>query len=264
MARFFRQLFSWVILTFRVRAAFYAAAVLAASILYLRLPLLGLVPSDYRIVGAAILTIPLAGAAASAEHFFAEQISFGLKHWWYSRKHEPEMSYDPDVVILAEALGIRHDGPILITDDPIVNGPFTNVVTGTITVPRVWITRYTREQLLGALAHQLAHLKHRRRFDLELLIAGTITAVISGVFALGLPSLISILAEIGVLMIALTTVSQHNELRADAESREVMGAEPLISVLEDLGARYGFKESSETHPSIRFRISRLMEAHTLG
>ncbi len=105
--------------------------------------------------------------------------------------------------------------------------------------------------------HEVGHIKYRNRYYLEVLLAGTITVLFSLFLSLRLALPIVMVTEIAFLMLAFTVVSHKNELRCDKFAAEVMGKDAVISLLEDLGRRYGFDAGSETHPPIRFRIDAL-------
>ena len=257
-SRLLQDLKSQVLLGFGARKNFYSLCVVSALLLYW-LPYLGIVvPRNFVIPLALVLSLPMAGSTFFAGRFFGKQLLFGLRCWMYDRVHKPEESLDPDLLRIAQSIGVNYDKPIYITDNAIVEGPYTDAMRGIITFPRSWTNKYMRELFLAGGTHELAHIKYKNQFGRELLLAGAGTALFSYSLSTRLAMPVVMFAEMGFLMLAFTLVSHRNELRADRLAKEVMGEDAIASLLEDLGRTYGFDVVSETHPSIKYRIDSLM------
>lgn len=212
------------------------------------------IPSSDGLTFAIIFTIPLMGGFAAAGRFFGAIITSNIQVAVYDRSHKPETSTDPDLKALAATKGVDYSNPINLTENPDVDSPYTNALKRLITFPKAWLSRYTWEQFLGAGMHEVGHIKYRRMYFKELLAAGLVTAAFSLFLSLRLGWAIVVIGEITFLMLAFTIVSHRNELRCDRLAAETMGKEVVISLLEDLGRRYGFDNGSETHPPIRYRV----------
>jgi Peptidase family M48 len=257
--RLLEDLRSQLLLGFRTRKWFYVSSVGAAVTLWVQ-PFTGIViPSSYRFTFAVIFVIPLMAGLVAAWRFFGAAITSNVEIVTYNMKHKPEKSIDPDITRLAASRGVEYRNPIYLTDNPKVDSPFTNPLKKIITFPRSWnsASRYTREQFLGGGMHEIGHIKFRNQFYRELAGALGLTLVFSLFLNLRLALPIVMISEIAFLMLAFTVVSHRSELRCDRFAAEVMGKDAVISLLEDLGRRYGFNSGSETHPPIRYRIEAL-------
>ena len=173
------------------------------------------------------------------------------------RKHELE-SYDPpELEQLARTVGIRKPAKVFLTTDSRVLSPFTNAVTGTIRVPKLWLAKFSRGEIISTIGHELGHVRYRRKFGLEILAGFTIALVGGIVLAFRTVTLIAEVFEVALLFLVIPVVSWRNERRADLSSAEALGPEGLISVLEHLKAESKRDDGSETHPPLEDRIRRL-------
>jgi Zn-dependent protease with chaperone function len=257
--RFLRELKSQVLLGFRMRWYFYIASVAAATTLWF-MPYTGVrISSAETSFFVTAFALPLFGGFIAAGRFFGTVIDSNLKIVLYDRSHKPEESLDPDLKALAASKGVDYCNPIKLTDNPDIDSPYTNAVKQQVTFPKSWLSHYSREQFLGAGMHEIGHIKFRRKYFKEILTAGILTAGFSLFLGLRLGWAIVLIAEVTFLVLAFTIVSHRNELRCDRLAAETMGKEAVISLLEDLGRRYGFDSGSETHPPIRYRIEMLKQ-----
>lgn len=178
------------------------------------------------------------------------------------RKYKPrELTPDEykayDVAQILNEMGITKRVRVYITSDPWIEGPFTNAFTNKVYLPTSWMNRFQRVDMRAVLGHELGHIKTKRKFFRDIVVA--IGGVVGVTFLFGLYS-VTIVVEIFELALAflvLTVISWSNERRADMEGAKVTGPEGLISVFEQLAAEGGRDDGSETHPPLRDRIARL-------
>ena len=257
VSSFLRDLKNQVLLGFRLRWYFYMASVAAVLVLWF-VPFTGIrIPSSETYIFVAVFALPLFAGFIAAGFFFASALSSNIQIVVYDKRHTPETSVDPDLKALAASKGVDYSNPIRLTDNPGVDTAYTNPVKRLITFPRSWQSRYPRELFLGAGMHEIGHIKFRRQFFKELLIAGLLTTGFSLFLSLRLGWAIVLIGEVTFLLLAFTIVSHRSELRCDRLAAETMGKAAMISLLEDLGRKYGFDNGSETHPPIRYRIKEL-------
>jgi Zn-dependent protease with chaperone function len=60
------------------------------------------------------------------------------------------------------------------------------------------------------------------------------------------------------MMLLLTRVLRRSEFRADVEGAKATSPEALIAVFKSVESAYKKDEGSDTHPSLRERIERLL------
>jgi Zn-dependent protease with chaperone function len=174
-----------------------------------------------------------------------------------SRKSELESYLPPGLHDLAHTIGIRKLPKVFLTRDPRVHSPFTNALTGTIRVPKSWLAKFSGGEMLSTIGHELGHVRHRRRFWLEMLM-GFALALLGGILlAFQTVTLIAQVFEVALLLLVIPVVSWRNERWADFASAKALGPEGLISVLEHLKAEATRDEGSETHPPLEDRIRSL-------
>lgn len=172
-------------------------------------------------------------------------------------KHKLEKYAPYGLEQLAGDLGIRKPPKVFLTDDPRVSGPFTNVLTGTVRLPKSWLGKLSSVEMLSTIGHELAHVRYRGRFGLEIAF-GFVLALVGGILlALQTVPIIAQVFEVTLLLLAIPIVSWRNERRADFASARALGPEALISVLELLKAESSRDDGSETHPPLADRIQRL-------
>lgn len=177
----------------------------------------------------------------------------------FSGRGSSEIITLPEVNDIADRMGAPRPKAVRIVDNPRVTA-VTNAYTKVITASKDLYERLPRERFLAIIAHEVAHLKNSRRFTLE--SVGTIVATVG--FLLSFQNIVvlvsPILAELTGLsffMLLLILIMHHNEFRADMEAKEVGYGDHLVSVLNYLRNTGKADRPSETHPSIKKRISRL-------
>ena len=214
----------------------------------------------FAIVFTLLGTVPIYSTVQLITGSAMHLIRFAL----YSRKHKPEEIDYPEVKRIAKKMGLDYDKPIYVTDNPIVNCPCVNLLSKKIAIPRSWLTKHHRSELLAAIGHELGHIKNWRKYLKEIILASFAPvgfifglAIITGILGL---AYIPIFVQIGgyaFMLLMLSYVFWRNEYRADKESGETVGAAPLIAVLEMLQNQVKKDEGSETHPPFHERIRRL-------
>jgi Zn-dependent protease with chaperone function len=145
------------------------------------------------------------------------------------------------------------------TNNPWINGPFTNALTSRVYVPLSWIKSFPKSEIIAVLGHEFGHVTRRLRFGLELAL-GIILAYSFALF-LNLLTVMLVLvfevAEIAAAFLLVSFVSWRSEYRADRDGAKATGPEGLISVFEKVRQKSGKDEGSETHPPLSNRIRRL-------
>lgn len=148
---------------------------------------------------------------------------------------------------------------------------YIDILRRTLIVSEIWFNKWAGEQKDALIVHEFAHLKYFKRYILELLSLLIIIVIFVVAFLYLLVSLHIISAlgaplEYWFIFIFLAFfpmifqfVSWRNEFRADSLSRELLGLNSILSVLKGMEKEGGFNEDSETHPSIKKRIKKLME-----
>jgi Zn-dependent protease with chaperone function len=175
----------------------------------------------------------------------------------FRRKSELEIYNPPRLQSVTRALGIGKAPRVFLTTNPHVPSPFTNAVTGTIRVPKSWLAKFSSGELMSTIGHELAHVRYRKGFWLEMMTAFVLALAGGIVLALHTVTLIAQVFEVALLLLAIPVVSWRNERRADLASAQTLGPEGLISVLEYLRAEFSRDDGSETHPPLEDRIRRL-------
>ncbi len=177
----------------------------------------------------------------------------------YSRKHKPVEWYNPEVKQIANRLGVNYNKPIYVTDNPSVRNAFTNVITNKITLPMFYKDKYDSSEVNGILSHELAHIKNRRIFVLEMLGVIGLVAVFTLLLVLLTIPVTHMVAGFAIAMLLTSHYSRKNEFRADRDGSLAYRPEPLISVFVQMKSESKKDEGSETHPPFHERIDRLMK-----
>ena len=66
------------------------------------------------------------------------------------------------------------------------------------------------------------------------------------------------LSALGLFFLLLIIINHAGEFAADSAAARIGLGDALISALQGFGDDYGYNRVSETHPSIRARIARLI------
>ena len=155
-------------------------------------------------------------------------------------------------------MGVKKRVRIFETNNPWIDGPFTNAFSNNIYIPVKWRAENPRPDLRGAIGHELAHVKTKWKFAQDVALGiGGVVGLTSLVGWFSVP-IVTKTFELSILFLMLTALSWRNERRADWEGALVTGPEGLISVFERLAAKLKRDEGSETHPPLHDRISRLL------
>ena len=197
------------------------------------------------------------GFALSFSQLIASPLSFSLDTFLYNRRHPPEETNFPELYEVAKLMGTPYNKKIRITDNPDVDSAYTNMTTGEITFPRRYKEKYSLEQILSILAHEVAHLKTRKKSYLDMLwvIGGTTVATVA--IATILPAIFAQIGGLAAFYLLLIKALRRNEYRADAEAARVLGPNQLISVLKDFAKDKRYASGSESHPPPKKRVARL-------
>lgn len=233
------------------------------SILFLSLilgtNLLSFIPSVIRLALVLVYLILTEIMAFSIVRLITDSAVQVISNVFYNRKHKPEKLYLLRVKQIAKKMGMKYDKPIIITENPSIKSPFTNVFTRNITFPKSWIKRFHTTENDAVIGHELAHIKHAPKFVGELLLVTLMTWIFAFLLATITWNLaIYVIAELAFMMLLFSYILRRNEFRADWESANATSPEALISVFEYLKAECKRDDGSETHPSIQARINQLM------
>ena len=166
--------------------------------------------------------------------------------------------FDEDVERLAQTMGVS-GVQFCLTDDPSITSAFTNIFSRKIVYPAKWLELPKKERL-SVFAHELTHLKTRRRFALEMTVAAIgIIAFNYLLIGFSLPAIPIIydVSSFALAIIAFSYISWRNEYRADWGAVQAVDVASFISVLEQFQKSLKSDGSSFTHPPFRGRINRL-------
>jgi Zn-dependent protease with chaperone function len=247
-----------VYLTFKVRR------IILISIVLLSIPsnLLYFLPSTMRLVYLSIYVILMEIMVFIVVRFFTGSVTQVISGIFYNRKHKPQEWFYPKVKQMARRIGMSgYNKPIYITDNPTLESPFVNAVTGKITVPSSFMAKFHSTEIDGGIGHELAHIKYCRRLFMELswaTIASYGFSLMLAAFTSPTLYLLYLTAEVALMMLLFSYVLQRNEYRADSGGAEAATPEALISIFQYFKYKYGKDEGSETHPSLQSRIERLL------
>jgi Zn-dependent protease with chaperone function len=177
----------------------------------------------------------------------------------FGRRYRPVPFSSPEIDALARKMKILGKVRVYSTNNPWINGPFTNALTSRVYVPLSWIKSFPKSEIIAVLGHEFGHVTRRLRFGLELAL-GIILAYSFALF-LNLLTVMLVLvfevAEIAAAFLLVSFVSWRSEYRADRDGAKATGPEGLISVFEKVRQKSGKDEGSETHPPLSNRIRRL-------
>jgi Zn-dependent protease with chaperone function len=246
-----------VYLTFKVKRMILFIVVL------LSIPgnLLYFLPSTMRLVYISVYVLLMEITVFIVVRFFAGSVMQAISCIFYNRKHKTrEWSY-PKVKQMARRIGMtEYDKPIYITDNPAIESPFVNPVTGKITMPSSFMAKFPSAEVDGGIGHELAHIKYCGRFFAELSLA-TIAVygftLMLAAFTSPALALLYLTAEVALMTLLFSHILRRNEYRADLGGAKAAGPEALISIFQYFKYEYGNDEGF-THPSPQSRIERLL------
>jgi len=197
------------------------------------------------------------GFVLSFTQLFSGPITFSLGTYLYNRKNPPEETDFPELYDVAKQMEYPYNKKIRVTDNPDVDSAYTNMNTGEITFPRNYREKYSLEEILSILAHEVAHLKTRKKsyFDMGWVMGGTVLAALG--LAMVLPTIFAQIGAFAVFYLLLVVALQRNEYRADEEAAKILGPDHLISVFRGFARDKRYAGGSESHPAPKKRIARL-------
>lgn len=242
-----------VIMTFKLRIAAVIGTVVLGSIpsfLILSQPLQ--VRLTYATIGIGMAMACTPYIQNSFATPIIQMISITLDY----RRHKPVVYTTTKIETLKKKMHVPDSVQVFITESKWVTGPYCNMLSGNVYLPKSWLSVYHESEILGALAHEFGHSTRRNRFNITNMAFFAILLVYSiYVVVYTIPG-IGQMAAIALEMLVLTWIARNNEFRADWDGAKGAGPEGLISLFESLLEAHG-SDGSETHPSLPARIERL-------
>ncbi|MDA4110934.1 MAG: M48 family metallopeptidase [Thaumarchaeota archaeon] len=214
-------------------------------------------PLNLRFVYAYIYISVTCLSAYCTMGVFKDPIIMGVASAIFGRKYALKEYKNPGLEDIITKMGIRKHIEIYETSNPWVKGPFTNALSCKIYIPVAWLKRFPPKEILSIIAHELAHVKRRKSFAMEIIVV--MSAVLASSVVLEMRTLLVVvdIFEFALLMLFLTYFSRRNESQADMEGARATGPEGLISVFEQLKEDDVRDFGSETHPKLSDRIKAL-------
>lgn len=144
-----------------------------------------------------------------------------------------------------------------------LNSAYANHLTKQIVFGEDLLQRLGMKECLALVAHELTHLKqnHWATTFRWLVVAGLIVS--SSLSLAAGPAIVSSLICVAAMMIAFVFVNWGNEFAADRGAGIQIGKVATISLLQSVVPASQWQHESETHPSIRSRISKLQKVTTV-
>lgn len=108
--------------------------------------------------------------------------------------------------------------------------------------------------ILAVITHELAHIRGRHAtiaVSLMYVISAFLYLIVTG------PPVIFAVAMFSTVTLLLIPLNWYFELSADDYATKLVGEEETKAVLSALGEKLGYDSNSETHPSVRRRLSRI-------
>jgi Zn-dependent protease with chaperone function len=199
-------------------------------------------------------------AILSSSRFFVDFASTIFGAFVFGHRYKPAPFSNPEVETLATKLGVQGRAKVYTTDNPHVQGAFTNGIMSRVYIPSSWIRSFPPAEIIAVIGHEFGHIKRRGRSALELVIA---IAASYGFFVVLLelvdvvPTVVFDVGYIALAFLLVSFVSWRMEYRADMEGSRATGPEGLISMFEYWKNRFPRDDGSETHPPLAARIKRL-------
>ncbi len=144
---------SFFFLRYKFRVAFVVGTL--AWISMLRVILIFTTPLTQLLLISSFVPLYF-GFTIAFSQIIAAPIAFSIETYLYNRKHAPEETDFPELYSVAKEMGYPYSKKIRLTDNPKVESAYTNMTSGVITLPRTWKEKYTLEQAVSILAHELA------------------------------------------------------------------------------------------------------------
>jgi len=251
-----KEIGEYIYLTFRIRQVLLISIVALAVIPGMFIFNL---PREVRLVYAYVFVAIFYISAVSLTNFFSVPIVQLIGLGLYGRKSVTREYSTPEIKELAKKMGISKAVKVYITNNRLIRGPFTNGFTGKVYLTEAWVKRFPHKEVMATLAHEFSHVKNGRRFSLEIAVVMAGVMLVTAILALHSIPVIVDIAGFAMMILMMSFLARNNEIRADVEAARAVGPEALISVFEQLKADSKKDDGSETHPSLRERIARLMK-----
>ncbi len=210
----------------------------------------------YVLVGVYLLFLEI--TAIPIVHLFTVSTGQIIGSFFYNRKHKPKECYLPNAKQIAYRMDKDYNKPVYVTGNPAVKGPFTNLFSDKICFPSFMFNELDMTEIEAGYSHELAHIKYKKRFILEMVLASIATydfAMMLAYFTIILP--IYIIAQIAFMMLVFSFVLRRNESLADNTGGKATSPEALVSLLDYFKAKCKGNGSGITHPSFFSRKKRL-------
>lgn len=191
-------------------------------------------------------------------NFFFGNLFEGLKMLF---KSENSVSWVdiPEFKKLAKQMGIQLHKKQPFGIKKGLNNAYASYLTNQIILGEELLKKLRKKERLALASHEFTHLKgnHPIKMFYGLLIVFLLTSL-----SLSLatpPTIVSNLIYAAIFVITFVFISRLTEYTADAGAAKQIGKEPTISLLRKLVPSEQWDRESETHPSIRDRISKLQK-----
>ena len=161
----------------------------------------------------------------------------------------------PEFRILAEQMGVKlhRTRPFGIKKG--LDNAFARHWSRQVIFGAELLQKLNKQEKFALAAHELAHLKQIPGFSEILLLFCGVFLIL---YFLEAPDIMKILAFFAFFLILFVFLCWQREFEADAAAAKIVGAGTVISLLQKLRPPTYWDQDSETHPSIRRRICRLM------
>ena len=160
----------------------------------------------------------------------------------------------PEFRILAEQMGVKlhRTRPFGIKKG--LDNAFASYLNRQVIFGAELLQKLNKQEKFALAAHELAHLKQIPGFsEILLLFCGFLIP-----YFLETPGIMKILASFAFFLILFVLLCWQREFEADTTAAGIVGVGTAISLLQKLRPPTYWDQDSETHPSIRRRICRLM------
>jgi Zn-dependent protease with chaperone function len=251
--------------TFRIRRmllSFLAALSVIVGLFLLSMPVWLRIEFAYLYAGtASVVSFFMYGAFKGA--FKSVIFSTLLRRKYKVKEFTAEQYATFGVTQIINTMRIKKKVRVFLTENPWINGPFTNGFTNSIYIPSSWMKKFPAvQEMRTVLGHELGHIKTRGRFLTELIVMTGIVECLTLLLGLFAIRLVAEIFGLSLFFLLLTNILWRNERRADLEGAKITSPEGLISVFEQLLAESRGDDGTETHPPLRDRIMRVSKLLT--
>lgn len=163
----------------------------------------------------------------------------------------------PELQMLAQDMGVKLNDkkPFGVTDRNVY--AYSNMLTSRVIFERAFIERLSPDMLKSTAAHEFTHIKEGHS-NKVLVIAMPIVMALA-ILTFNAPPVVTLVVSISAIFLLVAIVSRRNEYKADLGAAKAAGIMPMIETLTLIGKEKGMDRDSDTHPSPRKRIQRLMK-----